>query len=79
MANTAPPLPSLVEDEEEDNTVEFGQTKLHELAATEGADLSAALRESSCVAARNAQFKTPREVALEKNLTDNVRQIGTIG
>lgn len=73
VANTAPPLPSLAE--EDDQIVEFGETKLHQLAAAEGSNLTALLKENHSVAARNAAFKTPRDVAVEANLTENVRQI----
>jgi ankyrin repeat protein len=73
VANTAPPLPSLAE--EEDQIVEFGETKLHQLAAQEGSNLTALLKENHSVAARNAAFKTPRDIAMEANLLDNVRQI----
>ena len=77
LANAAPPLPSLVEDDDDaDYMVEFGQTKLHDLAAIEGADLLGALKGGASIAARNYQFKTARDIALEKNLTDNVKQIG---
>lgn len=70
-------MPSLAE--EEDQIVEFGQTKLHELAAVDagGSNLSALIKQNiNSIAARNADSKTARDVANELNLTDNVRQIG---
>jgi hypothetical protein len=73
VANTAPPLPSLAEVE--DHVVEFGETKLHKQAAIEGSNLKALLKENS-LAARNDQYKTPRDVAKENNLEENVKQIG---
>lgn len=69
-------MPSLSE-EEENSVVEFGETKLHQLAAVDGSKLASVLKENyNIFAARNAQFKTPREIAVELNLTDNVQQIG---
>lgn len=77
IANLAPALPSLAE--EEDQIVEFGQTKLHDLAALEGSNLSALIKQNySTIAARNAESKTPRDIANELNLVDNVRQIGNL-
>lgn len=77
IANLAPALPSLAE--EEDQIVEFGQTKLHELAAVEASNLSAAIKQSlSLIAARNADSKTARDIANERNLIDNVRIIGSL-
>lgn len=73
VANTAPPLPSLAE--EEDHLVEFGETKLHELAAVAGSNLTKLLKENFSLAARNGEFKTPRDVANELGHADNVRQI----
>lgn len=74
IANLAPALPSLAE--EEDQIVEFGQTKLHELAAQEGANLSALIKQNyNSIAARNSESKTARDVANELNLADNVKQI----
>ena len=67
-------MPSLAE--EEDQIVEFGETKLHQLASVEGSNLTILMKENFSVASRNSQFKTPRDIAVEKNLTDNVRQIG---
>ena len=68
-------MPSLAE--EEDQIVEFGQTKLHELAAQEGANLSALIKQNyNSIAARNSESKTARDVANELNLADNVKQIG---
>ena len=74
VANQAPPMPSLVE--EEDQIVEFGETKLHQLAAQEGANLTILLKESHhSIAARNSQFKTVRDVASDANMAENVKQI----
>ena len=67
-------MPSLAE--EEDQIVEFGETKLHQLAAIEGSNLTILLKENYSVAARNSQFKTARDIAPEKNCNENVRQIG---
>lgn len=77
IANLAPALPSLAEDEES-QLVEFGETKLHQLAAIAGSNLAQLLKENFSPAARNSQFKTPRDVALELNLQDNVNQIGNV-
>jgi hypothetical protein len=74
VANRAPPMTSLAE--EEDQIVEFGETKLHEMAGTEGSNLTKMLKENFNVAARNKQSKTARDIAVEKNLTENVKQIG---
>jgi hypothetical protein len=75
ISNLAPALPSLSE-EEENSVVEFGETKLHQLAAIEGSKLAAVLKESyNGFAARNSQCKTPRDIAVELNLTENVQQI----
>lgn len=69
-------MPSLAE--EEDQIVEFGETKLHQLAAIEGSNLTILLKENYSVAARNSQFKTARDIATEKNCNENVRQIGML-
>ena len=71
----APALPSLVE-EEENQLVEFGNTKLHQLASVAGANLMQLLKDNYSLAARNAQGKTARDVAVELNLDENIRQIG---
>ena len=76
VANRAPPMTALAE--EEDQIVEFGETKLHELAGIEGSNLTKLLKENFSVAARNKQSKTPRDIAVEKNLHENVKQIGQI-
>ncbi len=74
LANVAPALPSLTE--EEDQVVEFGETKLHGLAAQVSANLTIALKENhSLIAARNKEYKTPRDVARDNNLDENVKQI----
>jgi hypothetical protein len=76
IANMTPALPSLVE-EEETQLAEFGQSKLHELAALEGSDLLALMSENpTSLALRNADYKTPRQVALDNNAEANVKQIG---
>ena len=74
VANRAPPMTSLAE--EEDQIVEFGETKLHEMAGIEGSNLTKMLKENFNVAARNKQSKTARDIAVEKNLAENVKQIG---
>lgn len=75
LANQAPALPSLAE--EEDQLVEFGQTKLHDLAAVEGSNLAGFIKQNyNSIAARNADSKTARDIANELNLVDNVRIIG---
>lgn len=73
LANTAPALPSLAE--EEDQLVEFGDTKLHQQAAVAGSNLNVLLKENYSPAARNQQLKTARDVAKELGLTENVQQI----
>lgn len=73
VANTAPALPSLAE--EEDQLVEFGETKLHQQAAVAGSNLSILLKENYSPAARNQKFKTARDVANELGLAENVQQI----
>lgn len=73
----APALPSLAE--EEDQVVEFGQTKLHELAAIEGSNLTMLIKQNySIIAARNSESKTARDIALELGLNENVKQISKI-
>jgi len=75
ISNLAPALPSLSE-EEENSVVEFGETKLHQLAAVAGAKLQSVLKENyNSFAARNSQGKTPRDIAVELSLADNVQQI----
>ena len=76
VANRAPPMSMLAE--EEDQIVEFGDTKLHELAGVEGSNLTKLIKEHFNVASRNKQFKTARDIAVEKNLQENVKQIGTL-
>jgi ankyrin repeat protein len=67
-------LPSLTE--EEDQIVEFGETKFHGLAATQGANLTIELKTNhQILAARNKDNRTPRDVAKELKLDDNVKQI----
>ncbi len=74
MAHAAPALPSLTE--EEDQIVEFGETKFHGLAATAGANLTIELKTNhQILAARNKEHRTPRDVATAKQLEDNVKQI----
>jgi len=73
MAARAPPM---VVIEEEENIVDFGDTKLHEQAAVEGANLTKLLKENINIAVRNSQFKTARDIAVERKLTENVKQIG---
>lgn len=75
ISNLAPALPSLSE-EEENSVVEFGETKLHELAAVAGSKLASVLQENyNSFAARNGQGKTPRDIAVEMSLAENVQQI----
>lgn len=75
ISNLAPALPSLSE-EEENSVVEFGETKLHQLASTADSKLASVLKENyNSFAARNSQLKTPRDLAVELNLTENVQQI----
>ncbi|CAF1076396.1 unnamed protein product [Brachionus calyciflorus] len=73
VANAAPALPSLAE--EEDQLIEFGETKLHQQAAVAGANLTILLKENYSPAARNSQSKTARDIANGLGLADNVRQI----
>ena len=73
----APALPSLVEDEES-QLIEFGDTKLHQQAAIAGSNLAHLLKENINPAVRNSQFKTARDIAVELNLQDNVKQIGKL-
>ncbi len=74
MASRQPPMMSLLE--EEDNIVDFGNTKLHEMAGVDGANLTKMLKENFNLAVRNSEFKTARDIAVERKLTENVRQIG---
>lgn len=62
--------------EEEDQLVEFGETKLHQLAAVAGSNLTILLKENYSPASRNSLFKTARDIASGLNLTENVKQIG---
>ena len=73
LANAAPSMPSLAE--EEDLVVEFGDNKLHELAAVAGSSLQPLFKENFNIAVRNSQFKTAREIAVESKLNENVKQI----
>lgn len=74
LANAAPALPALTE--EEDQIVEFGETKLHRLAATPDSNLTLEIKENpSIIAARNKEYKTARDVARELNIESNVKQI----
>jgi hypothetical protein len=77
IAKLAPALPSLSE-EDENNIVEFGQTKLHEAAGLEGANLAAIIKENFNIASRNGELKTARDIAVETNQLDNVKQIDDI-
>ena len=74
VANKPPAFSALIE--EEDNIVDFGETKLHEAAAIEGSNLTKMLKENFNIAVRNREFKTARDIAVEKNLKENVKQIG---
>lgn len=73
MANRVPPMAPL---EEEDNIIDFGHTQLHEQAGVEGANLTKMLKENFNLAVRNSEFKTARDIAVERKLTENVKQMG---
>jgi len=75
VANTQPALPA-VREEEEQLVVEFGETELHQLAGSPGANLTTPLKANTInLASRNAEFQTARDVAEKSGLADNVKQI----
>ncbi|CAF4219980.1 unnamed protein product, partial [Rotaria sp. Silwood2] len=75
---TSPPIPAAHKEDNDVFIVEFGETKLHRQAAIRGANLSKLLRENfHLIASRNAQGKTPRDVASVAGLQGNVNQIDT--
>lgn len=64
------------ESEEEANGKDKqGQTELHKLAAQEGADLTALLKLGYNLAERDIFCKTPRDVAVESGVQDNINAI----
>ncbi|CAF4546614.1 unnamed protein product [Rotaria sp. Silwood1] len=72
------PMSAVYKEDDEVFMVEFGETQLHRRAATRGANLSKLLHENyHSIASRNAEGKTPRDVAVEANLQGNVDQIDT--
>ncbi|CAF4784284.1 unnamed protein product [Rotaria sp. Silwood1] len=77
LAAAPPPLPA-VREEDDVFVVEFGETELHRQAAVQNANLSELLRDNyHSIASRNAEGKTPRDVALDAGLQENVDQIDT--
>nr|KAG5709420.1 hypothetical protein BaRGS_029269 [Batillaria attramentaria] len=74
-----PQLPTVTEEAEEDNMVrdrdENGQTELHLLAAQSGADLVAVINMGYSLADRDENNRTPRDVAEELGITENVDAI----
>lgn len=62
--------------EEEESPLEPGEVELHRFAAREGVDLSDLIRQNpQAIALRNSQGKTPRELAVDAGLDENVEQI----
>ncbi|CAF1096544.1 unnamed protein product [Rotaria sordida] len=75
---TAPPSLPAVREEDDVFVVEFGETELHRRAAVQNANLSELLQDNyHSIASRNAEGKTPRDVAVDAGLQDNVDQIDT--
>ncbi|CAF3890271.1 unnamed protein product [Rotaria magnacalcarata] len=75
LASQPPPLPA-VREEDDIFVVEFGETELHRQAAVKDANLLELLRDNyHSIASRNADGKTPRDVALDAGLQENVEQI----
>ncbi|KAK7110035.1 serine/threonine-protein phosphatase 6 regulatory ankyrin repeat subunit B-like [Littorina saxatilis] len=74
-----PLLPTVTEEEDEDSMFRKrngkGQTELHTLAAQSGADLVALINLGYSLADRDAENRTPRDVAEENDLTENVEAI----
>jgi Holliday junction resolvasome RuvABC DNA-binding subunit len=73
-----------MEDKEEDETPkekshkdENGQTELHKLAAQQSADLTTLMSMGYSPADRDVNNKTPRDIAVDSNIRENVEAIGT--
>ncbi|CAF1360782.1 unnamed protein product [Rotaria sordida] len=76
LAAVSPPLPPVHKEDNGVFIVEFGETELHRQAAIQGANLSKLLRKNyHSIASRNAEGKTPRDVAIDADLQENVDQI----
>ncbi|CAF1474631.1 unnamed protein product [Rotaria magnacalcarata] len=76
--STASPVSSSVHKDDEKFIVEFGETELHREAAIKNANLSQLLRSNyRLIASRNFRRKTPRDVARDAGLYENVDQIDT--
>ncbi|XP_062587859.1 uncharacterized protein LOC134249538 isoform X2 [Saccostrea cucullata] len=72
-----PNLDTVKEESEEDTNGKDkqGQSELHKLAAQEGADLTALLNLGYNLAERDITCKTPRDIAVEKGIQENVDAI----
>ncbi|KAK3109002.1 hypothetical protein FSP39_020707 [Pinctada imbricata] len=72
-----PNLDTVTEEGEDDVMAKDkdGQTELHRLAGQEGSDLTALLKLGYSLADRDVNFKTARDIAVEKGLQDNVDAI----
>ncbi|CAF0935925.1 unnamed protein product [Adineta steineri] len=75
LAAAPPPLPA-VREEDDILGMEFGETELHRQAAVKGADLLTLLKENyQLMASRNAEGKTPRDIARDAGLQEHVHEI----
>ncbi|XP_022307221.1 uncharacterized protein LOC111113324 [Crassostrea virginica] len=72
-----PNLDTVTEESEEEanGKDKTGQTELHKLAAQQGADLMALLNLGYNLAERDSSCKTPRDIAVENGVQDNVNAI----
>ncbi|XP_048754056.2 uncharacterized protein LOC125665462 [Ostrea edulis] len=72
-----PNLDTVTEESEEETSGKDkqGQSELHKLAAQEGADLTALLNLGYNLAERDITCKTPRDIAVEKGIQDNIDAI----
>ncbi|CAF1630577.1 unnamed protein product [Adineta ricciae] len=75
LAAQARALPA-VREEDDLLAAEFGETELHRQAAVKEVDLTKLLRDNPLLlAARNAEGKTARDVAVEAGIQENVEQL----
>ncbi|XP_061179822.1 glutamic acid-rich protein-like [Saccostrea echinata] len=72
-----PNLDTVTEESEEEanGKDKQGQSELHKLAAQEGADLTALLNLGYNLAERDITCKTPRDIAVEKGIQENIDAI----
>ncbi|KAJ8313919.1 hypothetical protein KUTeg_008480 [Tegillarca granosa] len=77
-----PNLETVAEEGEEETTnkdkdtdVSKGQTELHKLAAQHGADMAGLIKLGYNIADRDCNNKTPRDIAQDSNIDENVQAI----